>query len=120
LKSELYNTLKIQRVDDEYPAGYAHFPVYAPEYFKQLTAEQLVTRIHKGYPRSEWQKMRERNEALDCRIYARAAAIAIGIDRWSEAKWNTLRPAKLDDSDATLLPKAAAKKRPRVVKSGWI
>jgi phage terminase large subunit GpA-like protein len=59
-----------------------------------LTAEQLVTRIHKGYPRSKWQKMRERNEALDCRIYARAAAIAIGIDRWSEVKWNTLKPAK--------------------------
>jgi phage terminase large subunit GpA-like protein len=120
LKSELYNTLKLQRVNEEYPAGYAHFPMYAPEYFKQLTAEQLVTRIHKGYPRSEWQKMRERNEALDCRIYARAAAIAIGIDRWSEAKWNTLHSKKQDDSDAPLPQKATEKRRPRVVKSRWI
>jgi phage terminase large subunit GpA-like protein len=120
LKSELYNTLKLLRVDEEYPAGYAHFPMYAPEYFKQLTAEQLVTRIHKGYPRSEWQKMRERNEALDCRIYARAAAIALGIDRWSEARWNTLRVVKRDDSDAPVPQKATEKKRPRVVKSSWI
>jgi phage terminase large subunit GpA-like protein len=111
--------LKIQRIDEEYPAGYAHFPMYAPEYFKQLTAEQLVTKIHKGYPRSEWQKMRERNEALDCRIYARAAAIAIGIDRWSEAKWNALRPAKHEDFESQM-PKLAEKKRPRLVKSSWI
>jgi phage terminase large subunit GpA-like protein len=120
LKSELYNTLKLQKTDEEAPAGYAHFPMYAPEYFKQLTAEQLVTRIHKGYPRSEWQKMRERNEALDCRVYARAAAIAIGVDRWSEAKWNALRSVKRDDSDVTLPSKTTVKRRPRVVKSSWL
>jgi phage terminase large subunit GpA-like protein len=61
------------------------------EYFKQLTAEQLVTRIVKGYPKRIWQKIRDRNEALDCRVYARAAAIALGIDRWSENKWEQLR-----------------------------
>ena len=44
------------------------------EYFKQITAEQLVTKIVKGYRRHEWQKMGERNKALDCRVYARAAA----------------------------------------------
>jgi phage terminase large subunit GpA-like protein len=43
--------------------------------------------------------MRERNEALDCRIYARAAAIALGVDRWSKARWNTLRVVKRDDSE---------------------
>ncbi|MBS9531949.1 phage terminase large subunit family protein, partial [Wolbachia endosymbiont of Rhagoletis cerasi] len=36
------------------------------------------------------QKVRERNEVLDCRIYARAASIALGIDRWPESKWNSL------------------------------
>jgi phage terminase large subunit GpA-like protein len=94
--------------------------MYAPEYFKQLTAEQLVTRIHKGYPRSEWQKMRERNEALDCRIYARAAAIALGVDRWSETKWSTLRAIKRDDSDTPFPQKPIEKRRPRVVKSSWL
>jgi phage terminase large subunit GpA-like protein len=52
-----------------------------------VTAEQLVTLMVKGYPKREWQKIRERNEALDCRVYARAAAIALGVERWSESKW---------------------------------
>jgi phage terminase large subunit GpA-like protein len=40
-----------------------------------------------GFTKLEWRKVQERNEALDCRIYARAAAYAIGIDRWNEDKW---------------------------------
>jgi phage terminase large subunit GpA-like protein len=88
IKGEIYGFLK-RRVheDGSFPPGFMHFPEYNTEYFKQLTAEQLVTRVVKGYPRREWQKTRDRNEALDCRVYARAAAIAIGIDRWSESRW---------------------------------
>ena len=67
-----------------------HFPEYNTEYFKQITAEQLVTKIVRGYPKREWKKIRDQNEALDCRIYARAAAIALGIDRWSDQKWQKI------------------------------
>src|SRR6516165_11470649 len=84
-KDELYRWLRQDRPTDEdldrgtrHPPGYCHFPRYSEEYFKQLTAEQLVTRIVKGYRRPEWQKMRERNEALDARVYARAAASRVG------------------------------------------
>jgi phage terminase large subunit GpA-like protein len=73
-----------------FPAGYCHCPRYSEEYFKQITAEQLVTKIVKGYRRHEWQKMRERNEALDCRVYARAAAGRVGIDRFQEKHWTDL------------------------------
>ncbi len=67
LKSELYGWLKqTRREDGSIPHGYLHFPEHNTEYFKQLTAEQLVTKIVKGYPRREWQKTRDRNEALDC------------------------------------------------------
>lgn len=91
LKSELYHWLKLSRnEDDTFPNGYCHFPKYDPEFFKQLTAEQLVTKVVKGYPKHEWQKTRDRNEALDCRIYARAAAIALGVDRWGEKRWRKL------------------------------
>lgn len=38
----------------------------------------------------EWQKVRERNEALDIRIYARAAAWILGADRWPETRWMEL------------------------------
>jgi hypothetical protein len=61
------------------------------EWLKQLVAEQLVTvRNKRGYAHPEWQKMRERNEALDCRVYARAAAWIMGADRWDEATWRRL------------------------------
>jgi hypothetical protein len=39
-------------------AGLLPSPRYGEEYFKQLTAAQLVTRIVKGYRRPEWQKTR--------------------------------------------------------------
>ena len=47
-------------------------------------------RNKRGFGHQEWQKMRERNEALDCRVYARAAAWIVGADRWDEATWRSL------------------------------
>jgi phage terminase large subunit GpA-like protein len=61
------------------PAGFTRwrrltFPAhYDDEYFRQLTADQIVTRFSKGYRKREWKKIRARNEALDCRVYALAA-----------------------------------------------
>ncbi|MBV2146039.1 MAG: phage terminase large subunit family protein, partial [Wolbachia endosymbiont of Pissodes strobi] len=104
----LFQLLNVLKEGEEAPAGYCHFPEYAPEYFKQLTAEQLVSKVVKGYTKQEWQKVRERNEVLDCRIYARAASIALGIDRWPESKWNSLSE------------KTASKKSKKIVKSRWI
>lgn len=43
------------------------------EYFEQLTAERLVTKMVRGFPVRSWFKSRPRNEALDCRVYAYAA-----------------------------------------------
>lgn len=94
IKEELYRWLRLDRPTEEsgepYPPGYCHFPKYSEEYFKQLTAEQLVTRIVKGYRRPEWQKTRDRNEAIDARTYARAAAAVYGMDRFTDAVWKTL------------------------------
>jgi phage terminase large subunit GpA-like protein len=43
------------------------------------TAERLVTRIVKGFPRGSWEKEPgRRNEALDCRVYARARCVIHG------------------------------------------
>ena len=94
IKEELYRWLRMERPTEESgepcPAGYCHFPKYSDEYFKQLTAEQLVTRTVKGYRRPEWQKTRDRNEALDCRCYAQAAAAVYGIDRFGDPAWLVL------------------------------
>ena len=45
------------------------------DYFRQLTAERVVTRFEKGRPIRSWQPKRdgERNEALDTFVYAHAA-----------------------------------------------
>jgi phage terminase large subunit GpA-like protein len=55
--------------------GYCHIPAdREEEWFKQITAEKLVTRYVKGQPVREWHKPdKARNEALDCRNYAYAA-----------------------------------------------
>ena len=98
-KSETYRFLRLTRPTDEeaaegarVPAGYVHLPGGAEaEWVKQLVSEQLVTiKTKRGFSRLEWQKLRERNEALDCRVYARAAAWIAGADRWTEAMWRDL------------------------------
>lgn len=88
LKSELYGMLRLA-VDEQGkpPGGYCHFPNYGPEYFQQLTAESLVPRTRGGLSFMVWEKAAgARNEALDCRIYARAAAMAVGLDRLPKNK----------------------------------
>ena len=118
LKGELYGWLKQTRNEDgSTPRGYMHFPEYNTEYFKQLTAEQLVTKIVKGYPKREWQKTRDRNEALDCRIYARAAAIALGIDRWTDKKWDQVIGTNNDDNSETPILKTEPR---RIIRSNWM
>jgi phage terminase large subunit GpA-like protein len=112
-KVELYRWLKLPRVVDtkttdvelsddkkqnnqaeespQMPAGSCFFPPYNEEYFKQLTAEKRVTRLHKGFPKVTWEKdPSRRNEALDCRVYARAAASIYGLDRFKESHWQRL------------------------------
>jgi phage terminase large subunit GpA-like protein len=51
---------------------YTHFPVgqgYNEEYFHQLTAEVLKTRYLHGFGTLYYEKIRDRNEALDIRVY---------------------------------------------------
>lgn len=77
-KEMIYSRLKIT----EPGFGYCHFPANRDEqYFKQLTAEKLVTYYHKGFPVRKWEKPAgRRNEALDCRVYALAALHILNPD----------------------------------------
>jgi phage terminase large subunit GpA-like protein len=107
-KAETYRHLGLPRPTKEelaegvtFPPGTVHLPDWVDsEWLKQLVAEELVTvRTKRGFARLEWQKLRERNEALDCRVYARAAAWIIGADRWSEARWVDLEMQVAGDSN---------------------
>jgi len=76
-KEIVYARLKISDEGE----GYCHFPVdRSEEYFRMLTAEKKVTRYYKGRPRTEWAKIRTRNEALDCRVYATAALSILNLN----------------------------------------
>lgn len=103
LKTELYGWLKQDKPTDEsgaeMPWGWCHFPEYDPEYFKQITAEEIIPRLVKGFRRYHWEKTRERNEALDCRKYARAAAALDGIDRWDDERWQDIEKELGIDSE---------------------
>lgn len=86
-KSEIYGYLRIDppTADGaEYAPGFCHFPQYGEDYFKQLTAEHLVSTTNKrtGFTVQEWQLIPGReNHQLDARVYARAAAGVLGLDR---------------------------------------
>lgn len=99
-KKEFYKLLKQPKPTDEelaeglrYPTGYVHLPRnVSDEWVKQLVAEQqIIVRNKTGFAvKTEWRQLRPRNEALDCRVYSRAAVWLVGADRWSEARWRDL------------------------------
>lgn len=87
VKEQLYQWLdmKVPSPGAPFPPGYCHFPETRTEgYFRQLSAEHQVTRKDRhGYTHRVWE-MRpgySANHALDCRVYARAAAAVLGVDR---------------------------------------
>ncbi len=93
IKGELYRWLRlaIPEAGTAYPPGFCHFPMYGETYFQQLTAERRTVRLTKGFPRAVWEKdPGARNEALDVRVYARAAAAIFGLDRITERQWAEL------------------------------
>ena len=137
-KAETYRFLRLERPTEEeraggkvYPPGTVHLPHWVEdEWLKQFVAEQLVTvRTRRGFPRLEWQKLRERNEALDCRVYARAAAWIAGADRFPERRWRRLEAALETDGEtgrdgaknaAASDPVTRPAGRRRVTRSKWM
>jgi phage terminase large subunit GpA-like protein len=128
-KLEFYNNLrKSPEVAEDgvtirYPAGFVHLPKVDAEFLQQLCAEQLITRRDRnGFAIREWQKMRERNEALDCYVYARAAAAASGLDRFEDRHWRELEKqlgiASTDPPDLSAVPDAEATHRGGLAVSG--
>lgn len=79
LKATIYQRLRLKEVGPRF----IHFCQLLPdEWYRQLTAERLVTRRDKNHqPKQEWVRIRERNEALDCFVYAYAAALMVGLER---------------------------------------
>jgi phage terminase large subunit GpA-like protein len=119
-KAEWYRFLRLSAPTEEdlaaggdWPAGFVHIPRgTTAEWMKQATAEQLVSsKTRAGFQRLEWQQTRERNEALDCRVYARAAAWLMGIDRWDEHRWQGLENQLASETGPKDVPPAGQPNR---------
>ena len=101
-KTALYSHLRLSRTDETGiigPESYCNFPKnYSEEHYKRLTIEKKVTVTgSKGYDTAVWKKPPgARNEQLDCRIYAMAAAALFGIDRFTDHDYDALVGAVAD------------------------
>lgn len=121
VKTELYGWLKQEKPTaesgEDLPFGYCNFPQYPEEYFKQLTAEEIVPRLVRGFRRYQWENVYGRNEALDCRVYARAAASLAGVDRWSEQQWAAIEDELGISREGQQAPAPPVVMKPRVTKA---
>lgn len=130
-KSELYGWLRLPRPPEgeALPPGWCHFPEHSEEFFRQLTAEHLVTtRKRNGYTVLEWQLLPNReNHFLDCRVYARAAASVLGLDRLSRSTVPPVAPLPASPSAPAAPPPPATLESARPTSSapgrapgGWL
>lgn len=115
-KLELFGDLEKEKpVDGEdYPDGYVYLPDgTSDEWIKQLVAEELrIIRLRSGGFRREWHKVRDRNEALDNAVYARAVAFSLGVDRWRDTDWLKARGDFTPPAPPAPAPKQVPDDRP--------
>ncbi len=127
-KAEFYGWLRLEAPTDGagFPPGFCHFPEHGEEYFRQITAEHLVSvTTRKGYRVHEWQVIPNReNHWLDCRVYARAAAAREGLDRYAATRAprpgtppRPVIPPSVAPPPAEAAPAAPA---PRPARTGWL
>lgn len=107
-KTEFYGWLRLKTPAPgaEYPPGFVHFPEYSDEWFAQVTAEhQVSVKVRGGRQRLEWHVLPGRqNHWLDCRVYARAAAEILKIERMPRRQ----RPPVATPATPAASPGAAA------------
>ena len=81
--------------------GFVHFSEdLSPEFYHQLTAEhRMMVKTARG-EEYRWVKVRQRNEVLDCTVYALFAAHMRGLNVYTQRMWDKLeqsvQPATAD------------------------
>lgn len=106
IKHLVYGRLRIVKAGP----GYVHLPsaLKSTDEFEQLTAERLATKYIKGHAKLEWFKPAgKRNEALDCKVYAYAAALYLGLQNMKEPGW-ARREAQFSPAEPDLFARPAA------------
>lgn len=109
IKGTIYGRLKY----NEPGPGFLHFHMgLEREFFDQLTSEKQVTRYVKGFPVREWvKKASDRNEVLDCTVYAYAALQLLASRYHRQTFWSQMeRRLVLKTQTAQNKPEIAEKK----------
>lgn len=75
------HAMRLLNVEDKEAPGYCHFSIALDQaFYDSLTAEEMQSTLdRRGYPKIEWVKLRERNEAFDLFRYAHAMAMLSGV-----------------------------------------
>lgn len=108
-KEQLLHSLSIR--DRSSGPSFAHFPEFDESFFQELTAERrVVETTGRGYRKAVWHKIRERNEALDCRVYSSAGAYVLGLVRMDALELAN-RSGALSSSGAGSSPASTARRR---------
>ncbi len=126
-KEAIYSNFKVDEIGPgfcHWPSGYRNEkgdliarPEYDQEYFLGITAEQLVEMPQpNGASKRVWKKLRERNEPLDCRVYALSALDALrpnfeAIAKTFNAQIETAKKSKDQPSGKMPPPRS---------RSGWV
>lgn len=122
-KTALYAYLQLSKNDENPILGpklYCHFPNNYPlEHYKRLTVErQIVVPTSRGFSKLAWQKPSgARNEQLDVRVYAMAAATLMGIENFTDDDFDIVAGNMVDDAqDKSPVKKAPINRLPRLKK----
>lgn len=98
--------------------GYVHFSsALPPEFYNQLTAEaRMPTRTARGIEYKWVNPKRQRNEVLDCTVYAIFCTHALGLHMYTEAMWDRLARALEPDLFASIAaPEGGVQQAPAAV-----
>jgi phage terminase large subunit GpA-like protein len=117
-KDSIFARLKMEEAEGP---RVMHFPFgkgFDEEYFKQLTAEEIRTRMRHGFPVRFYKKLRERNEALDCRVYNMAALEILNPNFERMAKNLKVKDKPVEEKGP--LPKNVKQKPPRQQGGGFV
>jgi phage terminase large subunit GpA-like protein len=104
IKGALYKFLRVEKYDHR---GFIDFPAgFDDDYYEQLTAEKRTAIVDRaGFTVYAWIKPRgQRNEQLDCMVYAQAMATKLGWrimtdEHWDQTGENRELPAEVRSSE---------------------
>ena len=106
-KDSIFARLRLEEPGPRF-MHYPHGNGFDEEYFRQLTAEEIRTRMHHGFPIRYYKKIRERNEALDCFVY-NLAALEILNPNFERLAKNITKETDTEEEE----PKPDLKKQPK-------